>query len=221
MRVCVLIPSYNEEKTIGDIVRKIKEAGFEVIVIDDGSTDNTEKVATENGALAMRHIKNLGKGASLKEGFDFIMRMTSFDVIIVMDGDAQHDPRDIQKFISHAEKYGDDIVVGNRMASTKNMPIMRLATNKFMSFLLSTLCKQRIPDTQCGFRLIRRRVLKQVKLELDKYDLESEMLIKASQKKFKVASIPIRTIYRDELSRIRPVKDALRFVSLLVKSYFK
>lgn len=220
MKACVLIPSYNVEQTIGGVVRKLKEIGLEVIVVDDGSTDDTERSASENGAIVMRHIKNLGKGASIKEGFDFMLRMTNFDTIIVMDGDGQHNPNDIQKFISRAQECGDDIIIGNRMVLTKNMPFVRLATNKFMSFLLSAMCKQRIPDTQCGFRLIKRKMLKKIKFESNKYDLESEMLIKASRMKFKIASVPIETIYRNELSRIHPVKDTIRFVGLLVKSYF-
>lgn len=221
MKVCVLIPSYNVAKTIGGIVREIKALGLDAIVIDDGSTDNTQKIASENGALVMRHINNLGKGASLKEGFDFILRMTNFDTVIIMDGDGQHNPRDVKKFISRAHEYNDDIIIGNRMVITKNMPFVRLATNKFMSFLLSVTCKQRIPDTQCGFRLIKRKVLKNLKLESNKYDLESEMLIKASKLNFKIASVPIETIYRGELSRIDPIKDTFRFVNLFVRSYFK
>ena len=220
MKACVLIPSYNVEQTIGDVVRKIKEIGLEVIVVDDGSTDDTERSASENGATVMRHIKNLGKGASIKEGFDFMLKMTNFDTIIVMDGDGQHNPNDIQKFMSRAQECDDDIIIGNRMALTKNMPFVRLATNKFMSFLLSAMCKQRIPDTQCGFRLIKTKMLKKIKFESNKYDLESEMLIKASRMKFKIASVPIETIYRNELSRIHPVKDTIRFAGLLVKSYF-
>lgn len=221
MRSCVLIPSYNVEQTIGDIVKEIKEAGFEVIVVDDGSTDNTQKVASENGAIVMRHIKNLGKGASLKEGFDFVLRMTDFDTIITMDGDGQHNPRNIRKFLSCAKEHDDDIVIGNRMALTKDMPFVRMATNKVMSFLLSVMCKQHIPDTQCGFRLIKRRVLKKIKFESNKYDLESEILIKASRMKFKMASVPVETIYRNELSSIHPVKDTFRFIGLVIKSYFK
>lgn len=220
MKVCVLIPSYNVEQTIGDVVRKIKEMGLEVIVVDDGSTDDTERRASENNAIVIRHIKNLGKGASIKEGFDFMLRMTNFDTIIVMDGDGQHNPNDIQKFISRAQECDDDIIIGNRMALTKNMPFVRLATNKCMSFLLSAMCKQRIPDTQCGFRLIKREILRKIKFESNKYDLESEILIKASRMKFKIASVPIETIYRNELSRIHPVKDTIRFAGLLIKSYF-
>lgn len=219
MRTCVLIPSYNEEATIGEIVRKLKEMDLEAIVVDDGSSDNTHKIASENGAITLRHAKNLGKGASLKEGFDLILKTTNFDAVIIMDGDGQHSPDDIHKFIEHAKKYGDDIIVGNRMRYVKNMPFVRLNTNRFMSFLLSSICGQQIPDTQCGFRLLRRKVLKKIDLKTDKYDLESEILIKASKEKFKIASVPVKTIYRDELSSIHPVKDTLRFAALILRSY--
>ncbi|MFH1594211.1 MAG: glycosyltransferase family 2 protein [Candidatus Omnitrophota bacterium] len=220
MRTCVLIPSNNEERTIGGIVREIKGLGHEVIVIDDGSTDNTGKIASENGAVVMRNIKNLGKGASIKEGFDFILRMTNFDSVIIMDGDGQHNPKEIEKFISYAREHGDDLIIGNRMAVTKDMPFVRLATNRCMSLFLSLVCRQAIPDTQCGFRLIRRKVLKKIKLESRKFDLESEILIKASRAKFKIGSVPIETIYSDELSHIRPVKDTLRFIGMILRSYF-
>jgi len=221
MKACVLIPSYNESSTIGGVVKDIKDMGLDVIVVDDGSTDNTERVAADSGAIVMRHVKNLGKGASLKEGFDFILGTTNFDSVIIMDGDGQHNPKDIQKFISHAREQNDDIVVGNRMGHTKDMPLVRILTNKIMSSMLSALCKQRIPDTQCGFRFIRRGVLEKIKLESSKYDLESELLIKASRRNMKIASVPVESIYKDELSCIHPLKDTVRFMNLLLKSYFK
>lgn len=220
VRTCVLIPSFNEESSIGNIVKQVKKMGHEVLVVDDGSKDNTEKVASENGALVVRHAKNLGKGASLKKGFDFILRMTNFDTIIIMDGDGQHNPGDIQKFTLRASNFNDDIIIGNRMTFTKNMPFVRFLTNKSMSFLLSVMCKQHIPDTQCGFRLIKRRIFKKLELESNNYDLDSELLIKASRKHLKISSVPVETIYGNELSRIHPVKDALRFIGLLLKSYF-
>ena len=219
MKTCILIPSYNCEATIGDVVKQIKETGLDVIVVDDGSSDNTEKYAAENGALVMRHVKNLGKGASLKEGFDFILRMTNFDSVIIMDGDGQHNPNDISKFISQETKTHDDIIVGNRMLLTKNMPFVRLITNKFMSTILSVMCGQRIPDTQCGFKLLSRRVLKELQLESNRYDLDSELLIKAAKRKFKISSVPIETIYRDEKSQIDPMKDTFRFITILFKSH--
>lgn len=221
MKPCVLIPSYNEERTIGGITKRVKRLGLEVVVIDDGSTDNSEKAASDAGAIVIRHIKNLGKGASLKEGFDFVLKVPEYDPVITMDGDGQHNPADIESLLSHSREHGDDIVVGNRMASPKNMPFVRLATNRFMSNLLSRLCGQDISDTQCGFRLIRRRVLEKLTLESKNYDIESELLIKASRKGFKIGSVPIEAIYKNEISYIDPVKDTLRFIGLVLKTGFK
>jgi glycosyltransferase involved in cell wall biosynthesis len=218
MKVCVLIPSYNEARTIGRIVEKIKKMGIDVIVVDDGSTDATEKIASENGAIVIRHMKNVGKGASLKEGFEFILKTTDFEGIIIMDGDGQHEPDDIRKFISRAGDYDDDIIVGNRMMRAEGMPFVRRATNRFMSRLLSRLCRQDIPDTQCGFKFIRRKILEEIKLDSNNYDFDSELLIRAARRHFKIASVPIRTIYGDELSRINPIKDTLKFVGLLIKT---
>lgn len=218
MKACVLIPSFNEAETIGRIVKKIKAMGIEVVVIDDGSVDNTENVASENGAIVIRHMKNLGKGASLKKGFEFILRDTDFDAVIIMDGDGQHNPEDIQKFISRARDYGEDIVVGNRMTLTKGMPWVRRVTNRVMSSLLSSVCKQDIPDTQCGFKLITRRILETIPFDCNNYDFDSEILIKASRRHCKVASVPVETIYEGEPSRIHPIKDTLRFMALLAKT---
>lgn len=218
IKTCVLIPSYNEAGTIGGIVKKLKEMRIDVIVVDDGSGDDTQARASENGALVIRHTKNTGKGASLKKGFEFILRSTDFGAVIIMDGDGQHNPDDIKKFITRLEGSGDDIIVGNRMPQTKGMPLIRLATNKAMSTLLSIICKQRIPDTQCGFKLIRREILEKITLDCESYDFDSEVLIKASRKHYKIASVPIETIYRGETSYINPLIDTIRFIRLLLKT---
>ena len=220
MKICVLIPAYNCGRTIGEITKKIARMGLKVVVVDDGSTDNTESAASQNGAIVARHVKNMGKGASLKEGFELARRMSDIDAIIIMDGDGQHCPDDLKNFISRAEEGSSDVIVGNRMDSVKNMPFIRLLTNKIMSGLLSLMCRQHIPDTQCGFRLVKKAVLDKIKLKSNRYDLDSELLIKASRKRFRISSVPIQTIYRDEESRIHPLKDTFRFIWLLVKSFF-
>jgi len=220
MNVCVLIPSYNESKSIGKIVKQVKAKGYDVLVVDDGSTDDTAKTAAQEGAIVISHARNLGKGASIKEGFNFILKSTNYDIIVIMDGDGQHHPEEVDRFLVHAERYSDDLIIGNRMSYTKNMPPIRFLTNKFTSFLISAICRQHIPDTQCGFRLLRRNALERLHLTSSKYDLESEMLIKASRNGFRIASLPVKTIYSGERSQIHPIKDTVRFVALLIKSYF-
>lgn len=219
MKACVLIPSYNEARTIGGIVEALKIKRFDVIVVDDGSMDDTGNVASRAGAVIISHPKNLGKGASIKEGFRFILDSTNHDAVIIMDGDGQHHPEDVERLLEHAKAYHDDLVIGNRMGETKNMPFVRFITNKITSRLISSICGQYIPDTQCGFRLLGRNLIKTLHLTSSKYDTESEMLINASRQGFKIASVPIRTIYAGEKSQIHPVKDTIRFIGLVIKSY--
>ena len=220
MTSCVLIPAYNEASTIEQLIKDIKMKGLEPIVVDDGSKDGTGDIAQKLGAKVIRHYANLGKGASIKEGFNYFLENTDYDAIIIMDADGQHLVEDCDNFIKKASEGDDMIVVGNRMGYTKNMPFIRLATNKFMSFLLSLLCKQNIPDTQCGFRLLTRGVVGKLKIKSSNFDTESEMLIDASRKGVKIFSAPIKTIYGDEKSEIHPVKDTIRFFVLIVKNIF-
>lgn len=214
MRVCVVIPTYNESKAIGGLVKTVREEGFDVMVIDDGSSDNTVAIAKENGAAVITHEANKGKGASLKAGFGHALEK-GYDVVVVMDGDGQHDPKDIKRFIKTAQDTGSDLVVGNRMNSPRAMPIIRQLTNKCLSILISKICGQTIPDTQCGFRLIKIKVLKNLQLISSKYEIESEILIRASKNRFKIFSIHIKSVYSGEVSTIHPIKDAIRFIRLM------
>lgn len=211
----VVIPSYNESRTIGGIVRHIVGMGMTVLVIDDGSIDNTERIALDNGAMVIRHRRNLGKGFSVREGIRHVLKKTNFEWMIMMDGDGQHHPEDIAALMDCTHNEEVDIVIGNRMLQTSTMPSARYWTNKFMSWVISGICKQEIPDTQCGFRLIRTHILKMLKLTSQKYDIESEMLMQAANHDMKIASVQIQTIYGEEISAIHPVRDTLKFFRLI------
>jgi len=218
----VIIPSYNEARTIGGIVLDIVEMGLSVLVIDDGSTDNTERAALDNGALVLRHRKNMGKGFSVREGVKYVISKTNFEWVIIMDGDGQHRTEDIPGLMEATlQEIKPEIVIGNRMLETKTMPSIRYITNKFMSWLISGICRQDIPDTQCGYRLINVNALKRLKLTSEKYDIESEMLIQGAEMKMKIASVPIQTIYGTEISKIKPIRDMAKFCTLIFRHHFK
>jgi len=134
-----------------------------------------------------------------------------------MDGDGQHRPEEIPDFIRLAETSEGNIFIGNRMSKYKNMPLLRVITNHVMSWLISKIAKQKIPDSQSGFRLIKKEVLKKVKFVTSKYETESELLIRASRLGFKIESIPIQTIYRGEKSQINPFIDTLRFIWFIIR----
>ena len=219
MKICVLIPSYNCGRTIGSILRDLRSKGLDVVVVDDGSTDDTGRIAKSNGALVLSHNKNMGKGASMREGFKYILK-SDYEAVLVMDGDNQHSVEDVDGFMNKARETGADIVIGNRMNDASDMPPVRLWTNRFMSALISRIIGIRVPDSQCGFRMLSRRVLEQIDLESSNYDIESEIIMKASREGFKIESAPIRTVYADEKSSINPVVDTLRFIALLFRVFF-
>ncbi len=211
-----VIPSYNEVRTIGEIVRGIISMGMTVLVIDDGSGDNTERVALDNGALVIRQKTNVGKGFSIRSGILHVLKKTNFEWMVILDGDGQHQVEDILALMDATKTPDVDIVLGNRMLETKNMPPVRYLTNKFMSWMLSKMCGQYLPDTQCGFRLFGREALGKMRLISDKYDIESEILIEAAKNDLKIRSVPIRTIYGEEVSEIHPGRDTIRFIKLIL-----
>jgi len=216
MKICIVIPTYNEAKAIASIIRGIRQQELEVVVIDDGSQDNTSEIAEENGAIVLRNENNEGKGASLIKGFQYALGR-DFDAVITMDGDGQHLPEEIPYFIRLAKYSDGGIFIGNRMFKKKNMPSVRVITNKLMSRFISFVAKQRIPDTQCGFRLIKKEVLEKINLKTSKYETESEIIIRVSRLGFKIESVPIKTIYDGEKSQINPVIDTLRFIKFIVR----
>ncbi len=222
MKTYVVIPTYNEAKTIGWLVRKIKETAVkDVVVVDDGSIDATYKIARENGAVVLRNERNLGKGTSLKTGFDYCLAKNC-NAVITMDGDGQHSPEEIPRLIDFAESSKADIVVGNRMHHPQGMPYLRFLTNKFMSVVISSLLDQSIPDTQCGLRLLKKEVLKNIRLKSANFEIESEILVQAVRKGFAVQSLPIKAIYHPDIeSQINPVIDTLRFFKFIMKTVMR
>ncbi len=217
----VLIPSYNESKAIGYVIQSLKKFGLKALVVDDGSTDNTARIAAEAGAKVIGHSYNKGKGASIRYGFEYVLNETDFEWIVIMDGDGQHHAEDVPVFMKRTIAGNIDLVVGNRMEDTEDMPRIRYWTNRFTSRVVSGICKQRIPDTQCGFRLIKVNALKKLVLETDKYDIESEILIQAAELGMKIKSVPVRTIYGEEVSAISPFRDTLKFFALIIKYHFR
>ncbi|MDO8524864.1 MAG: glycosyltransferase family 2 protein [Candidatus Omnitrophota bacterium] len=215
-KICALIPAYNEARTIGRIVREIRALGLCAYVVDDGSGDGTAIIAEAEGAIVIKHEKNMGKGASLRDGYSCILKK-DFDAVIIIDGDGQHEVKSAADFIKQMERDKSDIVIGNRMLDTGAMPYIRRKTNRFMSYLISKIIGQYIPDTQCGYRLIKREVLESVRFDSSNFEIDSELIIKAGRKGFRISSIPIKTVYEDEKSKINPIVDTLRFVAFIIK----
>jgi len=218
MNICLLIPAYNEARTIGQIVAKARRIMDSVVVVDDGSRDATAQIAQDSGALVIKHKVNSGKGAALRTGFQHVLDH-GYDAVITMDSDGQHDVDDIPRFLEAFSNSLPGIILGSRMHDISTMPAVRKCTNKFTSFVGSLLSHQKLEDSQSGFRLISADVLRTVKLETSGFEMESELLVKASKAGFRIISVPIKTIYGQEISKINPAVDTYKFLRLLFRSF--
>ena len=216
LKTCILIPAYNEEKRVGAVVREVLEYCPDVIVVDDGSPDDTDKIAAEAGAIVLEHVRNQGKGAALQTGFDYA-REHGYDLAITLDADGQHAPSDIPAFLQAYERTHSPVLVGNRMGDVAAMPRLRRFVNRFMSDLLSRVMGQHVPDSQCGFRLYHRSAFPAGPYDADsqRYAAESEILLRLALEGRKIGAVTIQTIYGDEKSKVRPLADTLRFFRML------
>lgn len=213
--IAAVIPAYNEEKHIGDVVRRTRQQLDDVLVVDDGSQDKTADNARAAGAEVIVHEQNLGKGETIKTGLRHFLER-QFDFVIILDADGQHLPEEIDRFVTAALSAKEPkLILGTRMNDLSSMPFVRRFVNRWMSNRISAVCGQQIPDTQCGFRMLHRQLIPELLGGAARFDYETEMLIIASRKGFKIASVPIRTVYSDEVSSIHPVRDTIRFFKLM------
>lgn len=219
MKVAALIPAYREERFIADVVRRTRAQLETVLVVDDGSADGTATQAREAGAEVITHAQNQGKGAAVQTGLRALLDR-EFDYFLMLDGDGQHLPEEIPRFLESARS-GAKLLVGNRMTETREMPIHRLMTNRFMSSQISLLCGQPVADTQCGFRMIHRDLAPLLLGGVGGFDYETEMLILAAWRGERIVSVPVSTVYGDEVSSIHPVPDAIRFFKLMARYWVR
>jgi glycosyltransferase involved in cell wall biosynthesis len=186
-----------------------------VLVVDDGSDDQTAKSARDAGAEVAVHSENRGKGEAIKTGLRHWLDR-GLEFVAILDADGQHRPEEIERFISAASSIAAPrLVVGNRMNDVSRMPLVRQIVNRYMSNKISRVCGQTIPDTQCGFRMLHRDLIPDLLVGANRFDYETEMLIIASRKGYRIDSVPITTVYCDEVSSIHPVRDTIRFFKLM------
>jgi len=215
MKTAAVIPAYHEEKHVGEVVRRTRQKLDDVLVVDDGSTDETAECAREAGAQVIVHEQNRGNGEAIKTGLRHWLER-NFDFVIILDADGQHRPEEIDRFVAAA--LSDDqprLILGNRMQDLSSMPRIRQFVNRWMSQRISAVCGQEIPDTQCGYRLLHRELIPELLGGSARFEYATEMLIVASRKGVRIDSVPITTVYSDEVSSIRPVRDTIRFFKLM------
>ncbi len=214
MRTIAVIPAYNEEKTVGLVVRKAKKYVDKVIVVDDFSKDNTSKVAEKAGAVVLRHPVNLGAGSSLKTGCEAALRLKG-DIIVTLDSDGQHDPREIPKLVGALKDGHLDIVFGRRPYDEK-MPFVKKIGNWGIDTTSRMLFGIDVKDTQSGFRAFTTKAYKKIKWDSQKYAVQSEMIINTGRKKLKYSNIEVKTIYLDDFKGTT-VLSGVRIVAQMIK----
>jgi UDP-N-acetylglucosamine---dolichyl-phosphate N-acetylglucosaminyltransferase len=213
-RVCAIIPFYNEEKTISEIITRTLKFVDTVIAVDDGSTDNSYNCITSNKkVILLKHQLNKGKGRALNTGFKTSFT-DNFDITITLDADLQHPPEEIPNFVEALNH--NDIVIGNRLGDLSSMPVQRILSNKLSSGLLSLKTGLKIIDSQCGFRGFRTKILKNILPHFSGYEAESEMLILAARKNYNIGFVSIPTIYNKEKSKVRAFNIISGFIRTLL-----
>jgi glycosyltransferase involved in cell wall biosynthesis len=206
----VIIPCLNESAAICALVTAVKGKLPRVLVVDDGSTDSTAKFAAKAGAEVVQHSVSKGKGAALQAGWNWASQ-NGFHWALTMDGDGQHSPDDIPAFLRRAEESRADLVIGNRMNDPRSMPWLRRFVNRWMSRRISRSVGRRLPDTQCGFRLINLEALGKLPVSTTHFEIESEVLLAFARADRRIEFVPIQVIYKSEQSKIHPLIDTIRW----------
>ena len=221
-RFAAIVPAYNAAAFIEPVLASLSQyiPAPNIIVVDDGSIDGTAPAARRSGARVIRHEANRGKGAALRTGQETVRSLPGIDAVVMLDADGQHDPAEIPRFAEEFMKGKADLIVGDRMAAAGAMPAIRVFTNRLTSAIISLRAGQRVPDSQNGYRLIRASLLARLELVTSRYEIDSEIIIKACRSGGRVASVPVSTIYGSEKSAIHPLRDTFRFIALVTRSLF-
>lgn len=215
MKVIVTIPAYNEERTLPRVIREIKDSlrgkhDFQVLVVDDGSTDKTGQVAKKEGALVVSHPKNYGLAEAFRTEIEECLRLGA-EVIVHIDADGQYRPSEIPKLLDFVGK-GYDLVLGSRFAGTiQSMPLIKRLGNKAFSQVISNITGIKITDAQTGFRAFTSDVAKKVKL-ISNHTYTQEQIIRAVKLKFRIREVPVYFAKRKDKSRLmsNPFEYALK-----------
>ena len=215
MQVAALVPAYQAAAKLGEVLRRLAALDCPpvVLVVDDGSRDGTAQVARRHGARVLSFAANRGKGHALLAGFAALRE--EFEAVVTLDADGQHPPECLPMLVQAAED-GADLVLGAR-ARTPDMPLARRFANGFSSGWATWLAGQRVSDSQCGYRLHSRRLLEHTPLTPGRYEVETELVVRAARLGFRIAEVEIPTIYGAEQSQVHAFRDVPRIVGTLLR----
>ena len=212
--VTIIIPAYNEEEGITNVITQLKELSenHEILVVDDGSTDNTYKLASDTGVKVIRHPYNKGYGAALKTG----IRNATADIVLFMDADGQHKPSDIKKLVQYIGEY--DMVVGARTKKSK-ISLLRRPGKKVLSITANYLAGMKIPDLNSGFRALKKSVaLEFMHILPNTFSFSTTITLALINSGYSVKYVPIEAPERVGTSKIKPFRDGFRFIILIIRT---
>ncbi|MBT4824998.1 glycosyltransferase family 2 protein [Candidatus Woesearchaeota archaeon] len=217
--VWAIIPAHNEAKNIGKVISESKKYVEKIVVVDDGSKDNTAEIAKKQGAIVLKHVVNLGKGSTLKTGCDFVYKACAKNKnnkkikIILIDADGQHDPKLIPTFIKKLEN--KEIIFGARDFN-KKMPLVLRVGNNFINFIIELLFQVKVRDSQSGYRAFWLKNYRKIRWRAQDYSMESEMIANVGKHKLKYGQVSIPTVYNDNYKGTTIV-DGVRIVYNIFK----
>jgi len=202
LKVCIVIPAYNEEVVIHDVIKGIEKElkqtklSYEIVVVNDGSKDATSSVAHKAGATVIDHILNSGAGGATATGLSYA-NQNGFDFAVTMDADGQHLPKDVVKGISTVQKLGDDLLIGSRLIDTKGMSRVKVLGNQGLSLITYVLFGINVTDSQSGLRIFSKKALLGLRWKTSGYEFCSEMLWRAKQLGLNISEYPITAVYTE------------------------
>jgi len=216
IKLLVVIPAYNTARFLDDLINRIKNTSptCDILVVNDGSTDNTAEIAQNQNVNILSNTKNQGKGFSLKRGFAYAIEK-NYDYLITIDADLQHTPEDMARFLKNCSN--GSIVIGSRELTMQKMPLHRWLSNNITSLMVSIFGGKLVRDSQSGFRMFHCGNLKKIKGESNRFDFESELLLQSGLLDIDIKEIPVETIYGREESSISHIGDIFRFIKQIWK----
>jgi len=224
MKVCVIIPAYNEADVIGDVIGDVKKEfqktsySYEIVVVNDGSTDNTANVAKKAGATVVQHILNSGAGSATATGLSYA-NQNGFEIVATMDADGQHLSKDVITGIKTMAQGNIDLLIGSRLIDSKGMSKVKVLGNRGLSFITFLLFGIKVTDSQSGLRVFSKESLQKLRWKTSGYEFCSEMLWRANQQGLKIAEFPIKAVYTEySISKGQNNWNAINIVkSLLIR----
>ncbi|MDG5816798.1 glycosyltransferase family 2 protein [Chitinispirillales bacterium ANBcel5] len=215
----ILIPTYKSRKELMDFLSDLLKTvpREKICIVDDASKDGTEKACKDRGIFCIVHKSNQGKGAALLNGFSYLLTQKDARWILTMDADGQHSPKDLPSFLKVISEQPDvGLCIGARSMKPGVMPLARICSNRLTSSFLSLLTLRLIKDSQCGYRLYSSELLKKLDIQYNRFEMESEVILKAAFMNFPISFIQVHTLYLNGPSHISHFRDTLRWLKAVL-----